>query len=71
MSSSEDLDDGDDGRNLIQLFDWRDHIPSDAEDYDYDSDSVQMNGKSNSAGGGNADVDPYSGKHLDYIVDII
>ena len=41
----------------------RDHSLSDTGDYDYDSDFVEMNGKSNPAGG-NADVDPYSGRRL-------
>lgn len=46
--------------------DW-DYIPSDAGEYDYDSDSVEM-GNSNPAGGGNADVDPYSGKRLNNMI---
>lgn len=45
-----------------------DYIPSDAGEYDYDSDSVEMNGKSNPAGVGNADVDPYSGKRLNRMI---
>ena len=45
-----------------------DYIPSDAADYDYDSDSVEMNGKSIPGGGGNADVDPYSGKRLNQMI---
>ena len=44
------------------------YIHSDPGDYDYDSDSVEMNDKINPAGGGNADVDPYSGRCLDNII---
>ena len=53
----------------FRLSDWEiNDVPSDPGDYDYDSDFVEMNEKISPGGGGNADVDPYSGKRLNNMI---